>query len=126
MKLLLLLALCSTAVPAWSASTQSGSTVTASSILNSTCCVYYSTASCPATENGIWIWTGIEPQKTVEYEWAWIGRYFDEEQEVGFYLWRKVPYKIDWVCMEMTYQGPRRCIRELGYREDGVVIWRNP
>ena len=60
-------------------------------------------------------------------------------------LWKKVPYKIEWVCYEWSYKKVpyhlpshstttyggqlftevrEKCIRQIGFREDGIVLHR--
>ena len=129
MKYLLLLALFCTAIPAWSAST----------------------ATCPSVEDGIWkvYETGSAVSGTYtslirtpplslsqEYFWESTTRTCHVEilednwwrmESLDADLWRKGQYKIEWECVRWASEWTGSpCIRELGYREDGMVIWRRP
>lgn len=105
-----------------------------------------STETCPAVENGEWVQSYISPDATQEYSWAIIQStitlwnetcYIDKQYSSKglYFLWRKIPYEIEWRCVEWdgeSYSGYGKvignmsCSREIGYRKDGIVIWRKP
>ena len=102
-----------------------------------------STATCPSVENGAWIDdTGSgheELAQSQEYTWGlttWTVTVETWENHKiidlrHYYLWCKVPYKIDWIgCPMVSYvdhytpsQGWVPSVM-IGLREDGVVVWK--
>lgn len=127
-----------------------------------------STETCPAVENGAWIWVlDAEPKSTNEYKWELVTSTESQDTICNadghlMFLWRKVDWKIEWKCADqssVTYTdaechgewlgyydsvrernshgwavmiyapsckdvSEQHCVREIGYREDGICIWR--
>lgn len=97
----------------------------------------YSTASCPSVENGVWREKYDVPEKTSEYEWEILPDtngygggmiHCSAHRDPCFKCWRKVNYKIDWHCIDTRImfldEADDYCHIQIGFREDGLVIWR--
>lgn len=91
-----------------------------------------STETCPAVEGGEWISPRVSfhesrPIESLEYRFE-LSTYGVSLCQDQYFLWRKVPYKIEWKCQEyrgMIWNEAAPCYREIGFREDGIVIWRH-
>lgn len=113
-----------------------------------------STETCPAVENGVWEAGNVvllSNNALFDYKsttWTCATYWHDNY----WYLWRKVPYKIDWECIrweevfvstrcKKQWEGygrylpkpkgyshicdpKKKCVRWRGFREDGIVVWR--
>jgi len=90
-----------------------------------------STSSCPTVENGKWI-HHIDSFYDNSELWYWHPTTWVHVNNYREYdLWRKVPYEIEWECYSykpvLDFYGFLKdtvCSRWIGFREDGIVVWK--